>query len=169
MKIFKIGLNAAAGVLFCLACAAEPAKPNIILFFVDDMGWTDLGFRNPAFESPNIDLLAADSVDFEQAYIASPTCSPSRSTLVTGKHPARLKMVRHIPAGPKFPDFDKFGRTDKEFNLWSADPAQFPCRNWLPLEHTTYAEALKQQGYYNYFCREMAFGFGRLSSRKTGI
>ena len=88
-------------------------KPNIVLFFVDDLGWNNLGYRNPGlFETPNIDTLAKDGLDFRQCYIASPTCSPSRSTLVTGKHPARLKMVRHIPGGPKHPDFDEFGRTE---------------------------------------------------------
>lgn len=148
-------------ILFCIflaiqVCAA--GKPNIILFFVDDLGWSDLGFRNPVFESPNIDRLAEEGLSFEQAYIPCPTCSPSRSALLTGKHPARLKLVRHIPGGPKFPEFDKYGRTKKEFNLWPTDPAKFPCRNWLPLEHVTYAEALKQRGYYNLFVGKWHLG-----------
>jgi hypothetical protein len=96
----------------CSAASAEQrstflrqaqGRPNIVLFFVDDLGWTDLGFRNPTLESPNIDQLASEGINFEQAYIASPTCSPSRSTLVTGKHPARLKIVRHVPTGPAAP------------------------------------------------------------------
>ena len=138
--------------------AAHPAAPNIVLFFVDDLGWSDLGYRNDKFESPNIDLLVSESLDFQQAYVACPTCSPSRATLLTGKHPARLKIVRHIPSGPKFPEFDKFGRTETEFNLWENDPAKFPCRNWLPLEETTYAEALKELGYYNLFVGKWHLG-----------
>jgi arylsulfatase A-like enzyme len=126
-------------------------KPNIVLFFVDDLGWSDLGYRNPVFESPNIDALAQEGLSFEQADIACPTCSPSRATLLTGKHPARLKLVRHIPVGSKRPEFDEFGRTDREFNLWEADPAQFPCRNWLPLECITYPAALKKLAYSNLF------------------
>ena len=133
-------------------------QPNIVLFFVDDLGWSDLGYRNPLFESPNIDALAEEGVSFEQAYIACPTCSPSRSTLLTGKHPARLQLVRHIPGGPKFPEFDKYGRTDQEFNYWPTDPAHFPCRNWLPLEYVTYAEALKKLGYYNLFVGKWHLG-----------
>jgi hypothetical protein len=132
-------------------------QPNIVLFFVDDLGWSDLGYRNPVFESPNIDALAKEGLNFEQAYIASPTCSPSRATLLTGKHPARLKLVRHIPNNIEH-GFDKFGRTDKEFNLWETDPAQFPCVNWLALEHTTYAEALKELGYYNLFVGKWHLG-----------
>ena len=134
------------------------AAPNIVLFFVDDLGWSDLGYRNDKFESPNIDLLVSESLDFQQAYVACPTCSPSRATLLTGKHPARLRIVRHIPGGPKFPEFDKFGRTETEFNLWKNDPAKFPCRNWLPLEETTYAEALKELGYYNLFVGKWHLG-----------
>lgn len=132
-------------------------KPNIILFFVDDLGWSDLGFRNPIFETPNIDNLAASGINFTQAYIASPTCSPSRATLLTGKHPARLKMVRHIPGGKKN-GFDKFDRTEVEFNYLERDPAQFPSRNWLPLENTTYAEVLSSLGYYNLFLGKWHLG-----------
>ena len=147
-----------AALVMMSANASAAKSPNIVLFFVDDLGWTDLGYRNRVFESPNIDKLAAESLDFTQAYVASPTCSPSRSTLVTGKHPARLKIVRHIPTGSKNKAFDKYGRTKEEFNLLPGDPAKFPCRNWLPLKHTTYAEALKEHGYYNLFVGKWHLG-----------
>lgn len=141
------------------ALADEPPRvqPNIILLFVDDLGWNDLGYRNAKFDTPNIDRLASQSIDFQRTYIASPTCSPSRATLLTGQHPARLQMVRHIPTGTKH-GFDSFGRTDEEFNLWETDPAQFPCRNWLPVEHTTYAEALRELGYHNQFVGKWHLG-----------
>lgn len=134
-----------------------PTKPNIVFFFVDDLGWSDLGLRNPTFETPNIDKLAKSGINFNQAYIASPTCSPSRATLITGKHPARLKLVRHIPGGKKN-GFDKFGRGSKEFHLLERDPAQFPSRNWLPLENTSYATALANEGYYNMFVGKWHLG-----------
>ncbi len=139
---------------------SKSSKPNIILFFVDDLGWSDLGFRNSIFETPNINELAKSGINFNQAYIASPTCSPSRATLLTGQHPARLKMVRHIPAGKNF-GFDPFDRTDIEFHKLPTDPAQFPSRNWLPLENVSYAEALADLGYYNLF-----FGKWHLGSEK---
>lgn len=151
-------------VLLCSFCKTQPEtpienpkKPNVVLFFVDDLGWGDLGFRNSTFDTPNIDKLAASGINFTQAYIASPTCSPSRATLLTGKHPARLKLVRHIPGGAKN-GFDKFDRTTVEFNYLERDPAQFPSRNWLPLEHTTYAEALSEMGYYNLFVGKWHLG-----------
>lgn len=136
----------------------ENTRPNIILFFVDDLGWTDLGSRNPALETPNIDLLAKSGLSFEQAYVASPSCSPSRATLLTGQHPVRLGMVRHIPTNAKQSDFDPQGRTSVPFNQWAGDPANFPSRNWLPLEHTTYAEVLREQGYYNLFVGKWHLG-----------
>lgn len=130
--------------------APKSTPPNIVLFFIDDMGWSDLGYRNPkVFETPHIDKLAAQGIDFQQAYIACPTCSPSRGTLLTGQHPARLKLVRHIYDGEPEAGFDANGHTDQEFAVFKNDPAKFPSRNWLPLENVTYAEALKKLGYYN--------------------
>ncbi len=132
------GLSLAA--LFWSAEAdAKQHQPNIVLFFVDDLGWSDLGYRNPAtFETPHIDELARESLDFQQCYVATPTCSPSRATLLTGKHPVRLEFFRHITGGP-----------EQTYNYLKTDPAQVPSRNWLPLGHATYAEALQELGYFS--------------------
>lgn len=146
----------------------DRAQPNILLLFVDDLGWLDVGYRNAKFETPHIDQLVLDSLEFEQAYIASPTCSPSRATLLTGKHPARLQLVRHIPNDAKH-GFDAWGRTDQLFHLWEKDPAQFPSRNWLPLEHTTYAEALKELGYHNHFFGKWHLGSERYHPIQQGF
>lgn len=140
-------------------CAEEQKveKPNIVVLFVDDLGYNDLGYRNPGFHTPAIDQLARESMDFNNAYIASPTCSPSRSTLLTGQHPARLRMVRHIPGGAKN-GFDAEHRTDNEYHVLDTDPAQMPSRNWLPLEEVTYAEALKTLGYKTGFIGKWHLG-----------
>ena len=132
-------------------------RPNVVLLFVDDLGWSDLGFRNSLFETPNIDALSREGLNFSQASSPTPTCSPSRAALLTGKHPARLRMVRHIPnAGEK--GFDERVHPDSPFNIWKTDPAQLPSANWLGLEHTTYAEALKRHGYYNMFIGKWHLG-----------
>lgn len=159
--LLLLGLSAAS-------LAAEERQPNIVLFFVDDLGWFDVGYRNSDFESPHIDQLAAEAVDYEQAYIATPACSPSRATLLTGQHPVRLRMVRHIPKDAKN-GFDAFGRTDQEFNLWETDPAQFPSRNWVPLEEITYAEALRDLGYYNLFVGKWHLGHEPYHPVKQGF
>jgi arylsulfatase A-like enzyme len=136
---------------------SKKRQPNIILFFADDLGWSVLGYRNPVFETENIKKLVKSSLSFEQSYIASPTCSPNRSTLLIGQHPARLQMVRHIPDGKKY-GFILEGQTNEEFHYLERDPAQFPSRNWLPLEHTTYTEALSTLGYFNMFIGKWHLG-----------
>lgn len=125
------------------------AKPNVVLFFVDDLGWSDLEYRNADFESPNLRTLAGEGVEFTQFYIPSPACSPSRAGLVTGKHPARLQITRHIP-----------GRFDGPFHYYEdqGDPANVPSRNWLEKKHVTYAEALQELGYYNLFVGKWHLG-----------
>lgn len=69
------------------------AKPNIVLILADDLGWSDLGcYGADLHETPNLDRLAREGVRFTQAYAMS-VCSPSRATLLTGKHAARLGMT----------------------------------------------------------------------------
>ena len=149
----------------------KDTKPNIVLFFVDDLGWNNFGYRNPEiFKTPHIDALAKQSMDFEQAYVASPTCSPSRATLVTGQHPAKLKMVRHISdrnSKSATMIMDDNGRASH--HMWNNDPAKFPSKNWLDLEHTTYAEALKKLGYYNLFAGKWHLGQKEFHPVKQGF
>ncbi|MBI3464715.1 MAG: sulfatase [Planctomycetes bacterium] len=114
------------------APAAEPAKPNVVLILIDDMGWTDLAcFGSDLYETPSIDQLARDGMKFTQAYSACTVCSPSRAAVLTGKYPSRLHITDWIPgqmpANPKLlvPDWTKF----------------------LPLEETTIAEVFHAAGY----------------------
>lgn len=123
------------------------SQPNIVLFFVDDMGWADVNYRNEKLHTPNLDQLRQESLEFTRAYIATPTCSPSRASLLTGKEPVRFQMSRHAMSG-----------NQEAFHLWKTDPIQRPSRNWLPLEEETYAEALKEEGYYNYFIGKWHLG-----------
>ncbi len=125
-------------------------KPNIVLLFVDDYGWADIGYRNKTFNTPNLDQLKKESLDFERAYIPTPTCSPSRLSLLTGKEAVRLQMVRHIRLDPDKPE--------AKFGLWPTDPVQMPSLNYLPLNEVTYAEKLKKEGYYNMFIGKWHLG-----------
>jgi arylsulfatase A-like enzyme len=126
------------------------AKPNILIFFVDDYGWADLGYRNPEFKTPNIDQLKNDGLEFTRAYVATPTCSPSRASLLTGKEAVRLEMPRHITDEDEIPD--------TKYNYWPNDPVNMPSINYLPLEEVTYAERLKENGYYNMFVGKWHLG-----------
>jgi arylsulfatase A-like enzyme len=112
--------------------AAEPARPNVIVILVDDLGWADLGCTGSKLhETPNLDRLAAAGVRFTQAYSACTVCSPTRAALLTGKYPARLHLTDWI-AGHAAPH------------------ARLLPPDWskrLPLEETTLAEMLRGAGY----------------------
>ena len=94
------------GVLAALAIVRgrRPRLERIILISVDALRPDFLGAYNPAARcSPNIDRFAAESVRFTQAYAMS-VCTPTRATLMTGKHAARLRMTiwsEGALAGPK--------------------------------------------------------------------
>jgi len=72
-------------------------KPNIILVFIDDMGWGDFScFGNDDAVTPNIDQLATEGIRFEQFYVNSPICSPSRTAVSTGQYPQRWKITSYL-------------------------------------------------------------------------
>ena len=76
---------------------AVTEPPNIILVFIDDMGWGDFScFGNQAVETQNIDRLAKEGIRFEQFYVNSPICSPSRVAISTGQYPARWKITSYL-------------------------------------------------------------------------
>jgi len=137
-------------LLFALCACGSTAGPNFLVVLVDDLGWKHVGYQGGAYETPRIDRLASESMVFSRAYVPTPTCSPSRAALLTGQHPARLGIVRHIPANPRF-GFDALGRTAQEFHQWEGDPSRWPSRNWLPIDAVTIAEAVGPLGYRSAF------------------
>jgi len=68
-----------------------PARPNIVLILADDLGWSDTALYGTTdlHSTPNLRRLAARGVTFTRAYAASPLCSPTRASIVTGQTPAR--------------------------------------------------------------------------------
>lgn len=75
-------------LVMAAVCAAQ--RPNIVFVFIDDMGYGDLScYGNEDIQTVNIDRLAAEGLRFEQFYVASPICSPSRVGITTGQYPAR--------------------------------------------------------------------------------
>lgn len=71
--------------------------PNIVLVFIDDMGWADFScFGNVDAQTPNIDKLAAEGIAFEQFYVNSPICSPSRVAISTGTYPQRWNITSYL-------------------------------------------------------------------------
>lgn len=114
------------------ACSDRVVNPalSVILIVIDDMGWTDAGiFGSSFYETPAIDRLAAEGVRFTQFYTASPVCSPTRASLMTGKHPARLDLTNWIGG-------------EENGLLIQADYVRR-----LPLEEVTVGEAFREAGY----------------------
>ena len=83
--LLRIALTLAAA-----ATLGAADRPNIVFVFIDDMGYGDLScYGNTGIRTENIDRLADEGVRFEQFYVASPICSPSRVGITTGQFPAR--------------------------------------------------------------------------------
>jgi len=71
------------------ALAAE--RPNIVLCLADDQGWGDMAYSgHPVLKTPNFDKLAAAGLRFDRFYAAAPVCSPTRGSVLTGRHPNRF-------------------------------------------------------------------------------
>ena len=131
------------------ACTRSQERPNIVLILADDLAWNQLGCYGSSFyETPHLDALARQGMRFTDAYAASPICSPTRASIMTGKYPARLRVTQFISPGDYAGDAIKLLEPD-----WTRR---------LPLEEKTIAEALKDIGYVT-----AAFGKWHLSQAKT--
>ena len=69
--------------------------PNVILIVVDDLGWKDVGYHDSEIQTPTIDRLAKEGVELNRFYV-HPTCSPTRSSLMTGKAALRLGLLNPL-------------------------------------------------------------------------
>lgn len=84
-------------LMACLPITVEAARPNVVLVFIDDMGWGDFScFGNQQAETPQVDRLASEGIRFEQFYVNSPICSPSRTAISTGQYPQRWRITSYL-------------------------------------------------------------------------
>ncbi len=126
-------------ILFCLLslsdCSVAATRPNFVLILADDMGWNDAGFTgNRSMDTPNLDLLAREGVEFTEACASAPNCAPTRACLLTGQYPPRHGVYtvvddRHAPGSP-------------HHKCLAAE-----SREALPTESATLAETLRADGY----------------------
>ncbi len=118
--------------------SAEPGRaipPNLVLIVADDLGWSDLSCYGGDFhETPRIDSLARQGVRFTSAYAASPVCTPTRASIMTGKYPARLHMTIWYEQSLRPPANEKLLPPITVSNL--------------PHEEVTLAETLREAGYH---------------------
>src|SRR5438093_13689287 len=87
---------------FASVQAAEPAKPNLVIIFIDDLGYADIGpFGATKQKTPNLDRMAAEGMKLTSFY-AAPVCSVSRAQLLPGCYGARVSVPgAYFPAGPQ--------------------------------------------------------------------
>ncbi len=115
---------------------------------MDDLGWADLACYGSRYhETPNIDRLAASGMLFTDGYAASPICSPSRSSILTGKYPARTENTQYF-GGPQPNE-----RYKRNTILLPA-----PYKSVMDLDEQTLAETVKQHGYATFFAGKWHLG-----------
>ena len=144
--------------LLTFNCNPDPEgirKPNILLFLVDDMGWTDTSVpfadlvtdNNRYFHTPNMQRLRDMGMQFTQAYSSSPVCSPTRTSILTGMNPARSHITNWIPGE---------NNDSTEHTRWGLPP------EWkidgLGPNDVTLPKLLKQAGYVNIHIGKAHFG-----------
>lgn len=87
-------------IFFLTSCTQQTNSPNILIFLTDDLGYGDLGcYGNQIIQTPNIDKLASQGVRFTDFHAAGTVCSPSRASLLTGRHPYRLGFYYILGGG----------------------------------------------------------------------
>jgi arylsulfatase A-like enzyme len=135
------------------AQSASVARPNIVFFLADDLGYMDIGVNNPKtfYHTPRIDSIAASGIRFTAGYAACPVCSPTRASIMTGKYPARTGITDYIG-----------GRR-------AAKLLPAPNKDHLALEEVTLAEALRAAGYTNFFAGKWHLGEGDYSPNGQGF
>ena len=128
MRIFALLIMLLAGT------GAQAAKPNIVFYFIDDLGWTDVSFMGSKYyETPHVDRLAKEGMVFMDAYACAPNCAPSRACLMSGLYGPRHGV----------------------FTVSNSDRGQSKFRKLVPIKNTTVlsdrfetiAEVLQKAGY----------------------
>lgn len=128
LSYFVVSVFIGQGRLLADGDSGATRKPNIIVVLVDDMGWGDFScFGNTEAKTPNIDRLASEGIAFEQFYVNSPICSPSRVAISTGQYPQRWGITSYL----------NNRKSNKERGV----------RDWLDLEAPMLAGILQDAGY----------------------
>ena len=145
LKTMAAGVAAAAlpGCLGDFSQTGGCKRPNILFILVDDLGRYDTRYTGSTFyETPHIDKLSKEWMRFDWCYTSSPMCSPTRTSIMTGKSPARHGVTQWLP-----------GHQVKNEKLICAKPFQY-----IKKEETTLGEAFKEAGYSTAFMGKWHMG-----------
>lgn len=146
-------------------------QPNIIFIYADDWGYADLGCHGSTFiQTPNLDQMASEGIDFHNFSVSNPVCSPSRTAIITGQFPARHSVHGHFasveshiernmpdwldPDAPMLPRMLKnAGYTTGHFGKWH-----------LSNNHVPDAPSPLQYGYDEYSCFNISSQFRQMNA-----
>ena len=113
-------------------------RPNFIVIMVDDLSVADISLNGSSLiQTPNIDRLAQEGVNFTQAYVTSPVCSPSRASFITGRYAQRF--------GFQFQMHERYPKSQLEYLGFKWFVKSYP---WIPkkLDHIPDQEEIDRQG-----------------------
>ena len=90
----------ASHAVICLVLLSLPVfgdeRPNVVIVMADDHGYGDTGYTgHPFVQTPNLDAMAGGGVVFNRFYASAPVCSPTRASVMTGRHPFRTNVPNH--------------------------------------------------------------------------
>lgn len=149
----SIGLVIVMLVAHIDICAQQTHRPNIIVFFIDDMGWEDTSVpfsgsvtaNNKKYHTPNMERLAKEGVKFTNAY-AAPVCTPTRVSIITG-----MNVAHHHVTNWTSPFKDTY--SDAKDSVYS--PADWNVNGFTPVagvnkavHATAFPQLLKDAGYF---------------------
>ena len=132
---------------------ADSGKPNIILLTVDDLGMADCSlYGEGTIETPNIDKLGSQGIIFDNAYVTSPVCAPSRASIITGRYNQRFGFEftmheRYLKNRFEYLGFKYFSDSDPWLVKWASEVPNKKAINdqGLPLSEITLPEVLKNK------------------------
>ena len=127
----------------CLVALAASKQPHVVIMVLDDIGWADVSYHGGDFPTPAIDGLATTGVDLTRWYI-QPVCSPTRSSIMTGRFPFHTGMQHYTTLAP--------GTTAH-----------------MPTDQETVAELFKKSGYDTHGTFELVALFCRRCCTSTAL
>ncbi|WP_282162236.1 sulfatase [Ulvibacterium marinum] len=143
--------------IILVSCESEElpeTPPNIVLFLVDDMGWQDTSVPfwtqstpfNARYKTPSMERLARDGMKFTQAY-ATPVCSPTRISLMTGMNAARHRVTNWTLEKDSIKRMEK-NHSDLIFPYWNVNGMSPVSGDSLAVHALPLPQALHDRGYF---------------------
>lgn len=132
------------------------AKPNVLFILADDLGWMDsTPYGSQYYQTPGLERLAAMGMKFTRAYSASPICSPTRLSLMTGKYPARLNLTGPVGHMPRSHLKSRYSPLPAASYTQVKPPVS---ARFMPTEEYTLGEAFRDAGYRTGFVGKWHLG-----------